>query len=197
MRDGPGVECPYRSMALKHNSKQQKGSALIISLIILLALTMIGVSGMRSTTMEEKMSGAMRDKAIAFQAAEAALKRGEQFFQPLVGTGGFDGSGGQYGPTDDEPDYFDSATWTDSNSFSYTDAITNVTTPSAFPDVAEQPRYILKYVSDMEGNATSLNMGGYGQQKSDDISDFMITARGVGPSGNSVVIIRAFYGKQL
>ena len=182
---------------MKHSSKHQRGSALIISLIILMALTMIGVSGMRSTTMEEKMSGVMRDRNIAFQAAEAALKRGEQFFQPLVGTGAFDGSGGQYALGAEEPDYFDSATWTSSNSISYTTAITNVSTPGAFPDVAEQPRYILAYVSDMDGNNTSLNMGGYGQQKTKNISDFRITARGVGPSGNSVVILQAYYGKQL
>jgi len=152
---------------------------------------------MRSTTMEEKMSGAMRERVIALQAAEAALRRGEQFFQPLVGTGAFNGAGGQYGPTDLEPDYFSSATWTSTNSISYTDSITNVSTPTAFPNVAEQPRYILKYVSDMSSAKTSLNMGGYGQQKANVVSDFMITARGVGPSGKSVVILQAYYGKQL
>jgi len=166
-------------------------------MIILLALTMIGVSGMRSTTMEEKMAGVMRDRTIAFQAAEAALKRGEQFFQPLVGTGAFNGSGGQYGPTDAEPDYFAASTWTDANSISYTTAINTVPTPTAFPDVAEQPRYILKYVSDMAGTKTSLSMGGYGKVKANNISDFMITAKGVGPSGKSVVILQAYYGKQL
>lgn len=182
---------------MKQRRNKQQGSVLVISLIILLALTMIGVSGMRSTTMEEKMTGAMRDKTMALQAAEAGLVRGEQFFQPLVGTGAFDGTGGQYGPTDAEPDYFDSATWSDSNSIGYTTAITNVATPSALPGVASQPRFILKYVRDMEGTNTSLNMGGYGQQKINAVSDFMITARGVGASGNSVVILQAYYGKQL
>jgi len=147
--------------------------------------------------MEEKMSGVMRDRTIAFQAAEAALRRGEQFFSPLVGTGAFNGTGGQYGPNDAEPDFFASTTWGTTNSISYTDAITNVTTPSAFPDVAEQPRYILHYMADIAGNNTSLNMGGYGQQKLNNVSDFVITARGVGPSGNSVVILQAYYGKQL
>jgi len=182
---------------VKHSCKKQSGSVLIISMLILMVLTMLGVSGMRSTTMEEKMTGAMREKVIALQAAEAALKRGEQFFQPLVGTGAFNGTNGQYGPSDAEPDYFDSSTWGDSNSMSYTDAITNVQTPTAFSNVAEQPRFILKYVADMESTKTSLNMGGYGQQKVNNVSDFMITAKGVGPSGKSIVILQAYYGKQL
>jgi len=147
--------------------------------------------------MEEKMSGVMRERAVAFQAAEAALRRGEQSFNPLVGTGAFNGTGSQYGPTDAQPDYFAAATWTDANSISYTDAINNVATPNAFPDVLEQPRYILHYLSDMEANNVSLNMGGYGQQRLNKVSDFMITARGVGPSGNSYVVLQAYYGKQL
>lgn len=180
-----------------HSVNRQSGSVLIISLVILLALTLIGVSGMRSTTMEEKMTGHMRDKTLAFQAAEAALKRGEQFFHPVVGTGAFDGTGGQYGPGDADPDFWDPTTWTSGNSFAYTDPILNVITPSAIAGVAAQPRYLLKYVGDISVDNTSLNIGGYGQQKIGDVSDFRITARGTGGTDNSVVILHAYFGKRL
>jgi type IV pilus assembly protein PilX len=59
-------------------SADQSGAVLIISLIMLLLLTLIGASSMQTTTLEEKMAGNMRDRNIAFQAAESALRDAEQ-----------------------------------------------------------------------------------------------------------------------
>jgi len=56
----------------------QKGSSLIIALIFLLILSLIGVSSMQGTTMQEKMSGNLRDKYVSFNSAEAALLEGEE-----------------------------------------------------------------------------------------------------------------------
>ena len=58
----------------KHCASTQNGSVLLISLVILLVLTIVGVSAMRNTTLEEKMAGNMRDKGLSFQAAEATLR---------------------------------------------------------------------------------------------------------------------------
>jgi type IV pilus assembly protein PilX len=58
--------------------KQQSGAVLFICLILMLLLTMIGVTGTQVTSLEEKMAGNMRDKNLAFQAAESALRAGEQ-----------------------------------------------------------------------------------------------------------------------
>ena len=46
---------------------------MIISLIILLLMTILGVTSMSSSIMEERMSGNSVDRQLAFQAAEAAL----------------------------------------------------------------------------------------------------------------------------
>lgn len=56
---------------------KQKGAALIISLIFLLVLSIIAVSSMQGTTLQEKMSGNLKDSYSAFNAAEAALLEGE------------------------------------------------------------------------------------------------------------------------
>ena len=63
--------------------RRQTGSALVVSLILLLVLTMLGVQGMRSNVMQERMAGNMRERNLAFQAAEAALRLGE-VQNPLV-----------------------------------------------------------------------------------------------------------------
>ena len=64
----------------------QKGSALIIALVFLLIMTLIGVTGMQGTSQQEKMAGNMRDRNLAFQAAEAALRTGERRIDPPGGT---------------------------------------------------------------------------------------------------------------
>lgn len=56
---------------------RQRGVSLVMSLIFLVLLTLIGVSAMTTTTLEEKMTGSERDRAIAMQAAEAALRDAE------------------------------------------------------------------------------------------------------------------------
>lgn len=57
---------------------KQKGAALLISMIMLFLLTILGITSMSSTVMEEKMAGNSKDREIAFQAAEAALRAGER-----------------------------------------------------------------------------------------------------------------------
>lgn len=52
---------------------RQVGAALIVALLFLVMLTLIGVSAMTTTTLEEKMAGNMRDYNVALQSGEAAL----------------------------------------------------------------------------------------------------------------------------
>ena len=54
--------------------RQQKGVVLIISLVILVLVTLVGLSTVRTTTMEEKMAGNSRDRDKALQAAEAVVQ---------------------------------------------------------------------------------------------------------------------------
>ncbi|MCP5158558.1 MAG: pilus assembly protein [Gammaproteobacteria bacterium] len=56
----------------------QQGSALIIALVFLLAMTLIGTTAMQGTSQQERMAGNYWDRNLAFQAAEAALMVGRQ-----------------------------------------------------------------------------------------------------------------------
>lgn len=56
---------------------QQKGVALIISLILLVVITLMSLAGMQGTTLQERMSSNMYDRSLAMQAAEAALRAAE------------------------------------------------------------------------------------------------------------------------
>ena len=62
---------------LEKKMKNQRGIVLAISLIVLLLITILAVSGMRSTIMEERMASNSRNSNLAFQRAETALRAGE------------------------------------------------------------------------------------------------------------------------
>ena len=56
-----------------------KGSILLVSLVLLLVMTVAGLTGVKMATLDEKVSGNYQDQQMAFYAAEAALKEAEQF----------------------------------------------------------------------------------------------------------------------
>jgi type IV pilus assembly protein PilX len=69
-----------------HSSRpaRQQGAVLIIALVMLLVMTLLGVSVMESSVVEERMAGNNLDRNIAFQAAEASLRAGEFFVDGFV-----------------------------------------------------------------------------------------------------------------
>ncbi len=71
------------TMAMQSPAKQQ-GATLIIALVLLAIVTIVGIAGMRGTNLEMKMIASARDRAIAFEAAESALRGVEQYFQNLA-----------------------------------------------------------------------------------------------------------------
>ncbi|MEQ1667949.1 MAG: PilX N-terminal domain-containing pilus assembly protein, partial [Sulfuriferula sp.] len=52
---------------------------LIIAMIFLLILTLLGVTAMQSTVVEERIAGNTRDKDMAFQSAEDGLRAAEVY----------------------------------------------------------------------------------------------------------------------
>ena len=53
---------------------RQRGVTLIVTMLMLVLITLIVISTIRTSTMDEKMAGAARDRDKAFQAAEAAVQ---------------------------------------------------------------------------------------------------------------------------
>lgn len=57
--------------------QQESGAVLIVALVMVLLISIVALSGMRSSNLQEAMAGNMRDKNLAFQAAETGLVAGE------------------------------------------------------------------------------------------------------------------------
>ncbi len=80
--------------------RKQRGVVLVVGLLLLMVMTILGVSSLSTIGLEERMSANAYDRSIAFQAAEAALREGEQvaLTQSQNGNNGFV-NGGIYSPT--------------------------------------------------------------------------------------------------
>lgn len=170
------------SLPIRH---VQQGAILVVALIMLLAMTLIGVTGLSSTTMQERMAGNTREGNIAFQAAEAALRQGEAFLTTAT-LPDFNGTNGLYKPapggTAQRWDV--AANWTGTASKEYTGGlnISDVT-------LAATPRYMIE-----ELPATPAPGG---TQTSDtpapETGMYRVTARAVGRSDSTVVMLQSTY----
>lgn len=156
---------PVRSASFS----SQRGVTLIVALIFLAILMLLGVTVAQTTSMEERMAGNTRDRDLALQSAEAALEDAQT---DLLGylANPFDGSTPGL-MAFDSANANDSAYW---NAYDWAGASQEASVDLDL--VAEQPKYVIEKLPDV---ATTKR--------------FRITARGVGSSTNTVVILQAGY----
>ena len=173
-------------------ASKQTGAVLIISLIILVAMTLIGVTAMRTTALEEKMAGNLRNKEMAFQAAEATLRAAEQYIQDnVISIVAFDADGSDGLYNNDDVRIWQNITWTDADSLAYTDfdSSYNVRTP---------PRFVIQHLSTTGSALNELNPEGVGEGTGGgSVESFLITARATGSNDNSVIYIQSTWGVRL
>jgi len=78
----------YKQMKFNQPFNQpfnQKGIALPLTLILLFAMTLLGIATLRTTTLEENLSANSRLRQVAFNAAETTLRDAELHVQSLRG----------------------------------------------------------------------------------------------------------------
>lgn len=76
---------------------RQHGAALIVALVLLVIMTILGMTSMNMSILEERMAGNIRNMQLAFDAAEAALRDGETTTEGLPPGTVFDANGGTGG----------------------------------------------------------------------------------------------------
>ena len=64
--------------------QRQRGIVLIVGLVMVLLITIIGLSAIRGSGLQEGMAGNMRDRNLSFQCAESGLRAGESIVAPAV-----------------------------------------------------------------------------------------------------------------
>ncbi|MBU1439020.1 MAG: PilX protein [Gammaproteobacteria bacterium] len=74
---------------MKQQPMRQRGMALVISLLLLVAITLLAVSTMRSTTMQERMASNLNDRELAKQVAESTIRQAGLLLPPVAGSAWF------------------------------------------------------------------------------------------------------------
>lgn len=164
---------------LKH--QQQRGAALIMSMIFLLVLTVIGLAGMDVTSLEEKMAGNMRDRNAAFQAAEAALRDAEDFLNSQAVLPTFDGTNGFYALTTDGTKNWENVNWASSAAVSSYDG-------PGFGELNATAAFIVEDLA-AASSSDSLEVG----VPVDNKRYYRVTARAEGLSDKTVVLLQTVY----
>ena len=180
----------------------QEGFVLIVGLVILGLLTMLALSSMRDTTMQEKMAGASRDSGLAFQAAESALRDAENCITGTTDGCAFDEVANDAHFAQDDAAFPNHNTLFDANTWVAYDPPGNATALAGVP--ADGVNYIIRHASTIagEGNDGDKKNGaliGDGFEDSGPASDassqaiYEITARGAGESGAGQSVLRVYY----
>lgn len=73
-----------RNANLKLIQSRQQGVSIIVALVMLLVLTLLGVSSMNSSIVELKMATSMQQQGVALNRAEELLRVGETNIQAIL-----------------------------------------------------------------------------------------------------------------
>jgi len=167
--------------------QKQLGMALVISLILLVILTMLGLSSIQGTMTEIAMSGNLRESDLSFQASEVGLISAEEYIENSISKTVYDNLNGLYSKASVDPDYFDDTNW----------ASVQISSAS-ISDVYLKPKFIIKYLGDRSQNeVATVNIGGYGSaQPGKIVSNFRSTSRGYGQTSRSTTMIQSYFGKE-
>ncbi len=167
----------------------QQGIVLIVGLVMVLLISIIALSSIRGSGLQEAMAGNMRDRELAFQASEAALSVGESTLR--VGTppncdGAVHSSFRCYADIDKA---------TPATSLQYSDITSFVArgnTTSLGLNVVNQPTYVVEQLDDYQikddGSALELNGAPVAW-----IRPFRVTAIGEGATTNAQVVVQSIY----
>jgi type IV pilus assembly protein PilX len=171
---------------------RQKGITLIIGLILLMMLTVVGTIGYRNTTLSERMSSGVRDRNLAFQAAESA---GQEAISELQGTTSFtlnvgyyatplpNGGNAQYWINGAGPVVADTTQCAAQQTFSWTSCARNVSTK--YTDNASTTSYVIEQLSSVTSTNSVSAVITY--------DTFRLTTRSTGGSNNSDVVLQSIF----
>jgi type IV pilus assembly protein PilX len=183
--------------------RRQRGTALVTSLLLLLILTVVGVTAMQVTRMQERMAGNTRDLNLAFQGAEAALRNGEDMiaaeaFAPSPAGGVctaapckfFDANAAAAAnlETKDYPWWTTSAIPTE-----YEASGTHTGTPTADMDtLAHDPLFVVEYVAEVPDTYSI----GSGVGPPSSRFFYQVTAGSPGATKNAITVLQSTYARR-
>lgn len=153
----------------------ERGAALVVSLILLLIMTIIGVAAMNGARLEVSMAGMMQREEVALRSAERTLAVAERYTENTIDNNFDNTVPGQYLPGDG-PDV------------SQTDWSGFVAAGS------EEDAFVVEYLGLTTLPGGALNDGGDPSIPGDEVNTYRVSARSE-TEGNAVRIVESIYTK--
>jgi type IV pilus assembly protein PilX len=175
--------------------QRQSGAVLLMSLIILLVLTLLAISSMQGSVMQERMTSAQRDGMLALEFAERALVEAETRLDGLSDLDDFGSTTGFYesvsGSGSAPPSPFAASTW--SRSGETGDPVSAI---AATAVNGQEPLYFYDYKGSVTLDAQGQlprDLSQYGAVGPTEFEYVRIVVRAPGPSGTSNRLLEGFY----
>jgi len=178
--------------------RRDSGMVLFISLVFLLMLTIVGVSGVQTSSLETRMARNEHDLLLAFQAAELALGDAERFVQSVTSTVPFNANGAN--GLWDFPELGEPNRWEDPELDIWRAAGQGsvVAETDVGNLVAAPPRYFIERLAAVARESPAYQIDDpYAPTAAKRIEIFRITALGTGGTANARVILQTTYGRVL
>lgn len=174
---------------------RQSGAVLIVGLIMLLLMTIVGLAAIRGSSLQELMAGNLRDRNLAFQAAEAGLRAGESRLRDtVVALPVFNGSVAGLQPDLNQPTktpvvQWSTADWAAGNNSALT---------AMGLDLAGQPRYVIEKLEVSALEAAAAEGSGIDLASMDGAGVippeiYRTSSRGVGGTTDADVVVQSVY----
>jgi len=168
--------------------ENQRGSALIISLIFLLLLTIIGVAAMQSATLQERMAGNTRDRNVAFQSAEGAMRGAEDVLGAATLPTFNNSAAGYRQPLTQagKGDYWMTTyNWTGAAG---ANAGSQEYTARSYAGVAAAPRFVIEQLPTVAKVGESVKLG-----QLEEGGFYRVTTRAVGTTPETAIILQSVF----
>ena len=175
----------------------QQGVVLVIGLIMLVVMTLLAVTSMQSSSLQEIMSSNVKDKTTAFEAAETAIRAAEEFLDNgVLNLAAFDTDKSDGLLTNLYDEVWNEINWA-TESVEVNNVVVLDGNEATQGGVRSRPRYVIQHIGPVVSDADrKLNVDSSYQASNADaiVEMFKITARGTGGSDNSQVILETMYG---
>ncbi|HEX3951694.1 MAG TPA: PilX N-terminal domain-containing pilus assembly protein [Steroidobacteraceae bacterium] len=165
-------------------SSKQSGVVMFVALILLLILSLLGVTASRMQTVEERMARNDNNRQLGAQAAEAALRAAEAGILSGTISDFVAGTGGLYTPDLTQGSPLTGMDWTVAvNTLPYPGpALADLPAPS------RTPKIVIEQLNSVAGAGQNIQVVGLNGPPP--VSVFRVTAQGVGADGTSTTMLQ-------
>ena len=166
----------------------QKGMVLLVSLILVALMSIVAVTAIKGSNLQEAMSGNMLDRNISFQSAETAIESAEKVLNGTTGSLNTDGTDAQYADLQQPgktPPYLWTATEWSANAKEVS---------VSWKNFSAKPRYAIELITVVEDAAYNGGAADFdGTMNNVEKEFYRVTGRDMGMTGNSEVILQTTY----